>query len=148
MRSTPCHRAQPVFYWLAVLVFFLIFAGHAATLFPTNTSWKYFKGLSEGSLPDVTAWRAVEFDDTLWPMGPAPFSYGESLGGTSVNDMPNNYTALFLRRRFVVTNIYEFGALTLSAKCDDGYIAWLNGVEVARYNVAPWFVPYYGLALS
>ena len=53
--------------------------------------------------------------------------------------MANNYTCVFLRRKFTVTDPYEFGALTLSAKCDDGYIAWINGVEVARYNHAGGF---------
>src|SRR6185503_1509040 len=73
--------------------------------------------------------------------------YSEPLNGTTLSDMANNYTCVFLRQKFTITNRYEFGALTLSAKCDDGYIAWINGVEVARYNLPPWFVPYFGLAV-
>jgi hypothetical protein len=119
----------------------------AATLFPTNTAWKYFKGQSEASLPDVSAWRFVGFDDGTWTTGSAPFFFNEPLNGTPLNDMANNYTCVFLRQKFTVTNQHEFGALTLSAKCDDGYIAWINGVEVARYNLPLWFVPYFGLAL-
>jgi hypothetical protein len=98
-------------------------------------------------LPDVTAWRLAGFDDATWATAAAPFYYGEPLSGTALSDMANNYTCLFLRQKFTLTNPYEFGALTLSAKCDDGYIAWINGIEVARYNLPSWFVPYFGLAV-
>src|SRR6188768_2917428 len=134
------------FGWLLALVCLWMFEARAATLFPTNSSWKYLKGLGEASLPDVTAWRLTGFDDTTWSTGSSPFYYGESLSGTVLSDMANNYTCVFFRQKFSVIDPFEFGALTLSVRCDDGYIAWLNGVEVARYNLSPWFVPYFGLA--
>ena len=131
----------------AVLTLLWAAAANAATIFPTNAAWKYFKGFSEASAPDPAAWRVVAFDDASWPSGPAPFYYGEPLSGTVFNDMAGNYTCIFLRQRFTLTNAYEFGALTLSARCDDGYIAWINGVEVARYNMPAGFVPLDGLAI-
>jgi hypothetical protein len=133
--------------WLMVLLVLWTAGADAATLIPTNAVWRYFKGQSEASLPQVAAWRLTAFDDTTWANGAAPFFYNESLSGTLLSDMANNYTSLFLRQKFAITNQFEFGALTLAAKCDDGYIAWLNGVEIARYNVPPWFVPYFGTAL-
>jgi len=36
----------------AALFFALIWAANAAVLFPTNSTWSYFKGLSEASSPD------------------------------------------------------------------------------------------------
>jgi hypothetical protein len=119
----------------------------AAVMVPANSVWKYFKGASEASAPDAAAWQRMNFDDASWPSGPAPFSYGEALSGTVLDDMANNYTCVFLRQEFAVTNAFEFGALTLSAQCDDGYIAWINGVEVARYNMPAGFVPFDGLAI-
>src|SRR5262249_737023 len=116
-------------------------------IFPTNSVWKYLKGVNEASAPDATAWRAMSFDDATWAAGPAPFYYGEPLSGTLLGDMQNTYTCVYLRKSFTITNRFEFGALTLSARCDDGYIAWINGVEVARYNMPSGFVPYNGLAL-
>ena len=118
-----------------------------AVILPTNSVWKYFKGVAEASSPDVTAWRALNFDDAAWSSGPAPFYYNEPLVGTALDDMINNYTCVFLRRVFTITNAYEFGALTLSARCDDGYLAWINGVEVARYNMPAGFVAFDGLAI-
>jgi len=101
--------------------------------FPTNSTWRYFKGRSEAAQPDRTAWRSVGFGDAAWATGAAPFFYGEPLaGGTVLGDMQGNYSTLFLRRAFVVTNVAEVAKLELEAACDDGFIAWLNGVEVAR----------------
>ena len=133
--------------WLAALIVLGTARAGAATLFPTNAVWKYLKGQTEASLPQVAAWRRVGFDDASWSAGPASFFYGEPLSGTPLNDMANNYTCVFLRQKFAITDPYEFGALTLSVRCDDGYIAWINGVEVARYNLTLGFVPYFGLAL-
>jgi hypothetical protein len=119
----------------------------AAQVFPTNSVWRYFKGLNEASSPSPAAWRGPAFDDVSWSSGFAPFYYGEPLSGTVLNDMAGGYTCLFLRRSFPITNAYEFGALTFSAQCDDGYIAWVNGVEVARYNMPAGFVPFDGVAI-
>jgi CotH kinase protein/Lamin Tail Domain/Chitobiase/beta-hexosaminidase C-terminal domain/Immunoglobulin domain/Bacterial TSP3 repeat len=147
MHTTPYRSRHGIPVLVAALVFAWAVGAGAATLFPTNAVWKYFKGQSEASLPEVAAWRLAGFDDAPWSAGSAPFYYGEPLSGTPLSDMANNYTCVFLRQKFTVTNQYEFGALTLSARCDDGYIAWINGVEVARYNLPSWFVPYDGLAI-
>jgi hypothetical protein len=142
VRSVLCR----VPFWITVLTVFGTGVSGAATIFPTNSVWKYSKGLSEASSPDPTVWRTVVFDDSSWASGPAPFYYNEPLSGTLLGDMQNSYRCVFLRRAFAVSNAYEFGALTLSARCDDGYIAWINGVEVARYNMPAGFVPFDGLA--
>ncbi len=123
-------------------------AVRAAVAFSTNAAWRYFKGTTEASVPDSTAWRAVNFDDSAWASGTAPFFYGEALSGTVLGDMQGSYSSVFLRRKFVLTNAAEFGAATLALACDDGCIVWINGVEVARYNVPAGAVPFGGLALS
>lgn len=45
-------------------------------------------------------------------------------------------TSAFLRIPFVVDNPRAFSLLTLRMRYDDGFIAWLNGQEFARGNVA------------
>ena len=99
---------------VCVLLFSVLAVGWAdttksATIFPTHAVWKYSRGLSEASSPDPAAWRAEGFDDGSWPIGPAPFYYGEPLSGTVFNDMAGNYTCIFLRQKFTMTNVYEFG---------------------------------------
>lgn len=107
----------------------------AATLIPTQSTWRFFKGSREASAP-IDAWRKPGFDDSIWTSGPAPFHYGENIvGGTTLADMRNSYAPVFLRRTIDLADPGAVQQLRLRAICDDGFIAWINGVEVARSNV-------------
>src|SRR6266566_2655784 len=125
----------------------------------TNSAWKMLKGLSEASSPDATAWRQPDFEDTSWAAAPAPFYYtstpteppfynGGPVTGTVLNDMINSYTCLFVRKTFVVTNAAASGTVTVQVAADDGFIVWLNGVEVGRTNMPVGFIAFNGRALG
>ncbi|MBN1674193.1 MAG: hypothetical protein JXR37_24300, partial [Kiritimatiellae bacterium] len=99
--------------------------------------------------------RGVGFDDSGWPSGPAPFGYSsdpaEGPFGTTLSDMRNSYTCLFLRNVFAVDNPARVSELQVAGVCDDGFILWINGEEAARVNVggAPGTpAPYDALAAS
>ena len=70
---------------------FLIFLtiSNAEVLVSRSSSWKYFKGFSEASAPDSTAWRNAAFNDSSWNSASAPFRYGDGSGGTVLSDMKN-----------------------------------------------------------
>ncbi len=53
---------------------------------------------------------------------------------TILNDMPGNYTSVYIRNSFDVTDPFEFYNLKLSVVVDDGFAAYLNGFEIARFN--------------
>lgn len=89
------------------------------------------------------AWTAPDFDDRTWPEGPLGFGYEDGSGyealiGTEVRPAALHpaATTVMLRVPFEVDDP-AVAALTLRVKYDDGYVAWLNGVEVARRNVGP-----------
>ena len=104
-------------------------------LVATNSLWAMKKGTAEASAP-TNAWRAAGFDDSTWINTQAPFYYGTRYTGNSpLNDMRNGYLCVYLRRPFMMTNSTAFGGLLLKAFCDDGFVAWINGKEVVRYNV-------------
>jgi len=116
------------------------------TLIPDHAAWKYLKGLSEASVP-TTAWRALNFDDSGWQTGAAPIGYDPSLVmGTYLNDMRSNYTTVFFRAKFVVTNRAEIVGLNLEALYDDGFKVWINGRNVLNANIASGEVPFTGTA--
>jgi len=116
------------------------------TLLPDHAAWKYFKGLSEASVP-TTAWRALNFEDSGWQTGAAPIGYDPSLVmGTYLNDMRSNYTTVFFRAKFVVTNRDEIVSLNLEALYDDGFKVWINGANVLNVNIATGEVPFDGSA--
>jgi hypothetical protein len=110
-------------------------------LIPNGAQWRWRKGTNEVSNP-TTLWRATGYNDSTWPVGNAPFHYGNSgatgddglTNGTILADMRNSYRSVFLRRSFNITNVNEVAAVQLNASYDDGFVAWINGVEVARAN--------------
>ena len=101
-----------------------------------GAEWRYRKGTAEASEP-ASAWRQAAFDDSGWARGSAPVGYGApAAGGTVLSDMRYNYTSIFVRRTFEVTDPLLVGAIDIEVDYDDGFILWLNGREVARVNVA------------
>lgn len=108
----------------------------AALLFNTNATWNLFKGRTEASTPDTTAWRRLDFDDSSWIQNaPSPFWYGDVFpGGTQLSDMMNQYTTIYLRRTVVVNDLANISGLRLGYHCDDGLVVWINGVELYRNN--------------
>ncbi len=116
-------------------------AARAAGSFPEDTEWRYFKGLSEASAPDPTAWRQPGFNDRSWAVGQAPFYYEDKAAGytgnTALTDMRDNYLTLFLRKTFDVANPGRVLSLTLDLRVDDGCVVWLNGQEIARVGMPP-----------
>ena len=118
----------------------------------SNAVWRVAKGQAEASSP-IAAWRQPGFDDTGWSSSPAPFYFGDPYNsaanpGTLLNDMPGNYTSIYLRRQFNVENASAITNLLLNAQSDDGFVAWINGVEVARINLPAGNVPYNGNATA
>ncbi|MBN1671303.1 MAG: lamin tail domain-containing protein [Kiritimatiellae bacterium] len=117
------------------------------TKLATGASWRYRRGTAEASSPTY-AWRDVAFDDSGWSVGPAPFGHGTGPFGTTL-DMRYNYPSFVLRRTFVVNKPALVSEARLRIAYDDGFIAWVNGQEIARVNVAGLpggFMPYHTTA--
>lgn len=135
--------------WIAVV--WLVLAGslgalRAQELFPAGSTWRYVKGTAPASSPDTTSWRGPAFDDSSWGTGVATFYYGDPFTGTELLDMQNTYSTVFLRKSFSVSNPGDIKTLILKAACDDGFICWINGREVMRFNVPAGEVPFDGFA--
>src|SRR5829696_8494457 len=149
---------RPVMMAAALLYLCGISAQAQVYFTTTNAVWKLFKGYSEASTPLPTLWRQPAFDDASWLSSPAPFYYSDTateppfytggpFAGTVMSDMINNYTTVFFRKTFVVTNAAGAGPVTVQIAGDDGFIVWLNGAEVNRTNVPAGFIPYNGTAV-
>ena len=90
----------------AVLSTLLVISVKAEVLVaPSSSGWRYFKGLSEASTPDIGAWRQLGFNDGSWGTGSTPFYYGEQVnGGTLLSDMRGGYSIVFLRNTFYISD--------------------------------------------
>lgn len=112
-------------------------AADEALYLQRGSIWKYFRGQAEASSPDTTEWREFAFDDGSWASGPAPFGYGDPPFGTELTGMRNNYSTLFLRRTFEVTDPDAIVELQANIDYDDGFSIWINDIEVLRENIDP-----------
>ncbi len=102
-------------------------------LIEDGAEWKYFKGMQEPSMGRDT-WRQVGFNDSNWLIGKTAIGYGESFIVTNLSDMRGQYTTVYLRKTFNITDLDEIGILSLQAKYDDGVNIWINGVHVVSGN--------------
>ncbi|MEE3053763.1 MAG: lamin tail domain-containing protein [Planctomycetota bacterium] len=93
--------------------------------------WRYFRGTQA---PPAN-WRDRGFDDSDWESGRTGIGYGDGDDTTVLDDMRNNYLTVFCRKTFNVTNVADINELILSITVDDGFYAYINGVQVASYNV-------------
>jgi len=125
------------------------FSSEAIDLVSLDSNWQYRKGTAEASSPDNTAWRVPGFDASSWLTGREAFYYendtGSSTaytGNTVLSDMDGNYSCIFMRQVFVVTNVNDFQGLQVVGLSDDGFVAWINGTEVGRFNMPSGDVSY------
>ncbi|MBI4602951.1 MAG: lamin tail domain-containing protein [Planctomycetes bacterium] len=103
----------------------------ASSVVPRSATWSYFKGTAEPSAT-LGEWVAPAFDDAAWPSGPAGFGFGDNDDATVLGDMLNGYTTVYIRKRFTLAGAEDVAGMLLGVDFDDGCIAYLNGVEVAR----------------
>ena len=101
-----------------------------------DATWRWRRGTNEPS----SDWKTV-LDaglDTTWQSGVGGFGYGDPgiLGeATTVPGMNELHTTFYLRREFQVSSELDAASgLFLTVDYDDGFVAYLDGLEVARAN--------------
>ena len=104
-------------------------------LLDLGPGWKYFKGRSEPVPYAVTVsprWTKGGFDDTDWLSGSTGIGYGDGDDATVLDDMRGDYSSVYMRRNFTLPEDANLRAIQLSINYDDGFVAYLNGREIAR----------------
>ncbi|MFT5413090.1 MAG: hypothetical protein ACI9NC_005843, partial [Verrucomicrobiales bacterium] len=92
------------------------------------------------SLGAGTPWFASGFDDSTWSVGSSPVGFGyPDIATNLASGVQDIAPSFYLRRSFNLSAAQaSSGAdLLLEAEYDDGFIAFINGVEVARCNLGP-----------
>jgi uncharacterized protein DUF4159 len=102
----------------------------SGVLIRPNDSWQYLGGEHPSD-----EWLEVGYPAKGWRTGTAGFGYGDHDDETLLPGMKNNYTVFYVRKQFDVPNPGAIGRLALRIRYDDGFIAYLNGREVARSAV-------------
>ena len=135
--------------FLRVLAFLICSAAAAPAqqLIGEGDTWRYYKGRTSIPPNDSNAndWTQQAYDDSSgWGSGPSGFGYGDGDDATHFADMQENaaavppqagYFSVYVRKTFNVTDPTAITRLTLAIDYDDGFVAYVNGVEVTRLTM-------------
>jgi len=77
-------------------------------------------------------WRAKDFNDSSWRDGETGLGYGDGDDNTVV---PNQTRSVFLRQKFTLTDLAQIEEIIFHVDYDDGFVAYLNGIEIGRANI-------------
>ena len=115
-------------------------AGSSTTILPEGSNLRYFVP-SDSSIE--SSWFLPSFNDGNWASGTAGIGYennpGDYVGLIETRVKPTELvagaTSIYQRYRFQVADPAAISNLILRMRYDDGFLAYLNGVEVTRANV-------------
>ena len=105
-----------------------VIVDHWETIIHAEEIWKYW--IPYGN-PDP-AWANLNFDDSDWLEGPGGFGRGD---GDDNTILPDSVATVYIRKTFTIydTAVIKFASLHIDY--DDAFVAYINGVEVARINI-------------
>ena len=90
-----------------------------------------FKYLIPNTNP-ANNWNTLSYNDSNWQEDSSGFGYAD---GDDETLLPNGTRSVYLRRTFDIKNVNELEELFLHIDYDDAFVAYINGVEVARENI-------------
>ena len=145
-----------VFAWLDLVLVassapaqvFTIQVGSPPTpLVPHGDVWHYHKGTNAPQ----ASWQSIAEGalDATWATGNGGFGYADNASETqkvktvlfdmrsaTAGGAPTNYSTVYIRHSFEITDAIDPAQhLILTVDFDDAFVAYLDGVEVARSNV-------------
>ncbi|UCH13968.1 MAG: CotH kinase family protein [Bacteroidales bacterium] len=94
------------------------------TIIDWGDQWKY--RFVESQPP--ADWNEIGFDDSGWYDGPSGFGYGDGDDATVIN----NARTVYLRKTFDITDASGITSAILHMDYDDGFVAFINGIEISR----------------
>ncbi|HXV76560.1 MAG TPA: metallophosphoesterase family protein, partial [Candidatus Polarisedimenticolaceae bacterium] len=126
----------------AVCGLFLLLSRHVVpaaevALFEFGSANRY---LANSSDPGVgLAWTQPGFDDSIWQQGTYGIGYDDAGSALALlqTQVPSGVMSVYTRTTFQITEteLAEVSQLTLGVDYDDGFVAWLNGVEIWKASL-------------
>ena len=118
----------------ALTAIFLFFPAATAgeTLVDLGSPMRY---LSNRADPGIGLdWVQPGFDDAGWSPGTYGVGYdkGDEAANLLATPLTGKWSSIYTRTTFTVDDPGKVRSLSLGADYDDGYVAWVNGVEVYR----------------
>jgi Glycosyl hydrolase family 26 len=116
------------------------------TLVARGSTWKY----KDNGSKQPSAWKTLAFDDRYFASGKAQLGFGDGDEQTVIRGgvVGDRHIVTFFRQEFQVTNSASFDSLRIDLLVDDGALVWLNGQELARFNLPDGRIRYTTMASS
>ena len=113
-------------------IIFIVLLCMVITLFIKSQDTYTYKYLVGTADPD-TNWRSVSYDDATWSDGFGSIGYGDNDDSTPIDTA----TSVFIRYYLRLNSDYKnYKGFIIYPDFDDGFIAYLNSVEILRVNIA------------
>ncbi|HRI62061.1 MAG TPA: CotH kinase family protein, partial [Saprospiraceae bacterium] len=87
-----------------------------------------------GTIAPPSDWNQPGFNASGWVSGPGGFGYGD---GDDATQLLAGTISAYYRRTFTVPDKTQLVGAVLSMDYDDGFVAYLNGTEIARSDNLP-----------
>jgi len=114
---------------------------HWETVVYDNSTWSY-------TIPTAATpsnWISPSFDASTWNSGPGGFGFGDSDDNTA---LPTGTISVYQRITFNVVDVSLITKAIFNMDYDDGFVAYLNGVEIARNGLTGTGQPTYNQLAS
>ncbi|MBK8808973.1 MAG: lamin tail domain-containing protein [Bacteroidales bacterium] len=110
-----------------------------------NSSFYYSTIIDKGAsfrylLPDTEPnewWKTIQFADTSWLTGISGFGFEDNDDATI---LPQT-SSVYLRKEFIIESVEAVKELLLHIDYDDGFVAYINGIEIARAGFEIGYTP-------
>lgn len=122
------------YFCISIILFFTIYGINKRvygqpSLIGWDSTYSYFAAQEE----PPSNWYMPDFDDSAWPVDTHAIGFGTDFQDVSIVPATKS---LYLRYKFQINNPGNIRKLSYLGDYDDGYIAYLNGKEILRVNVA------------
>jgi len=104
---------------------------HWESVVMADDVWKYWVATTSGP---ATNWNLTDFQDLNWSSGTGGIGYADNDDGTVIPSSPTPL-AVFIRKTFEIKDTSKIASAMLNMDYDDGFVAYLNGTEIARANL-------------
>ena len=109
----------------------LVVRADPSSVIRVGEAWRFLKTADSGVSPGV-GWRRLGFDDAQWRMADSGLVVPEDDDEPVVRRAAAEPGWAYLRKKFTVSKPGDIHYLLLRVEHEAGFVAYLNGVEIAR----------------
>lgn len=92
-----------------------------------NQIWKY-----KVPTANIANWKSISFNDSSWLSGKGGMGFGDNDDSTTI---ATSSRSAYMRKTFTIIDTSKIKKIIFCMDFDDGFVAYLNGVEIARINM-------------